>query len=34
VRRGELIGCQEMEIPGITIDGGYADYVVVNAGFL
>jgi D-arabinose 1-dehydrogenase-like Zn-dependent alcohol dehydrogenase len=30
-RRGDLINCQNMEIPGITIDGGYADYVVVNA---
>jgi D-arabinose 1-dehydrogenase-like Zn-dependent alcohol dehydrogenase len=30
-RRGDLIGCQHMEIPGITADGGYADYVVVNA---
>ncbi|MFZ0040864.1 MAG: alcohol dehydrogenase [Solirubrobacteraceae bacterium] len=30
-RRGSLIDCENMEIPGITIDGGYADYVVVNA---
>jgi D-arabinose 1-dehydrogenase-like Zn-dependent alcohol dehydrogenase len=30
-RRGDLIGCANMEIPGITSDGGYADYVVVNA---
>jgi D-arabinose 1-dehydrogenase-like Zn-dependent alcohol dehydrogenase len=30
-RRGDLIGCWNMEIPGVTIDGGYADYVVVNA---
>jgi D-arabinose 1-dehydrogenase-like Zn-dependent alcohol dehydrogenase len=30
-RRGDLIGCRHMEIPGITADGGYADYVVVNA---
>ncbi len=30
-RRGDLIGCENMEIPGITSDGGYADYVVVNA---
>jgi D-arabinose 1-dehydrogenase-like Zn-dependent alcohol dehydrogenase len=30
-RRGDLIGCEHMEIPGITIDGGYADYVLVNA---
>jgi D-arabinose 1-dehydrogenase-like Zn-dependent alcohol dehydrogenase len=31
-RRGSLIDCENMEIPGITIDGGYADYVVVRAG--
>ncbi len=30
-RRGDLIGCENMEIPGITSDGGYADYVLVNA---
>jgi alcohol dehydrogenase/propanol-preferring alcohol dehydrogenase len=30
-RRGLLIDCQNMEIPGITVDGGYADYVVVRA---
>jgi D-arabinose 1-dehydrogenase-like Zn-dependent alcohol dehydrogenase len=30
-RRGSLINCENMEIPGITIDGGYADYVVVRA---
>jgi D-arabinose 1-dehydrogenase-like Zn-dependent alcohol dehydrogenase len=30
-RRGDLIGCEKMEIPGITSDGGYADYVVVDA---
>ena len=30
-RRGDLINCQNMDIPGVTIDGGYADYVVVNA---
>jgi D-arabinose 1-dehydrogenase-like Zn-dependent alcohol dehydrogenase len=30
-RRGHLIDCENMEIPGITIDGGYADYVVVRA---
>jgi D-arabinose 1-dehydrogenase-like Zn-dependent alcohol dehydrogenase len=33
-RRGDLIGCEDMEIPGITSDGGYADYVVVDAGAL
>ncbi len=30
-RRGSLIDCENMEIPGITVDGGYADYVVVRA---
>ncbi|MEA2159211.1 MAG: hypothetical protein QOD66_1591 [Solirubrobacteraceae bacterium] len=30
-RRGLLIDCENMEIPGITVDGGYADYVVVRA---
>jgi D-arabinose 1-dehydrogenase-like Zn-dependent alcohol dehydrogenase len=30
-RRGDLIGCENMEIPGITSDGGYADYVLVDA---
>jgi D-arabinose 1-dehydrogenase-like Zn-dependent alcohol dehydrogenase len=30
-RRGDMINCQNMEIPGITMDGGYADYVVVKA---
>jgi D-arabinose 1-dehydrogenase-like Zn-dependent alcohol dehydrogenase len=30
-RRGLLIDCENMEIPGITIDGGYADYVLVRA---
>ena len=33
-RRGSLIDCENMEIPGITIDGGYADYVVVRASAL
>ncbi len=33
-RRGQLIDCVNMEIPGITIDGGYADYVVVKASAL
>lgn len=31
-RRGDLMNCAHMEIPGITIDGGYADYVLVKAG--
>lgn len=30
-RRGLLIKCQNMGIPGVTMDGGYADYVVVPA---
>jgi D-arabinose 1-dehydrogenase-like Zn-dependent alcohol dehydrogenase len=30
-RRGDLMNCEHMEIPGITIDGGYADYVLVRA---
>jgi D-arabinose 1-dehydrogenase-like Zn-dependent alcohol dehydrogenase len=30
-RRGDAINCENMQIPGITMDGGYADYVVVKA---
>jgi D-arabinose 1-dehydrogenase-like Zn-dependent alcohol dehydrogenase len=33
-RRGWLIDCENMEIPGMTTDGGYADYVVVKASAL
>jgi len=33
-RRGELIDCQNMGIPGVTFDGGYADYLTVKAGAL
>lgn len=33
-RRGNLIGCADMGIPGITFDGGYADYVLVRANAL
>ena len=33
-RRGDLIACENMEIPGVTMDGGYADYVVVSAAAL
>ncbi|MCW3068867.1 MAG: zinc-binding dehydrogenase [Solirubrobacterales bacterium] len=29
-RHGEPMSCENMGIPGITIDGGYADYVVVR----
>jgi D-arabinose 1-dehydrogenase-like Zn-dependent alcohol dehydrogenase len=30
-RHGEPMFCQNMGIPGITLDGGYADYVVVRS---
>jgi alcohol dehydrogenase/propanol-preferring alcohol dehydrogenase len=30
-RRGMLLDCENMEIPGITADGGYADFVLVRA---
>ena len=33
-RRGDLIGCQNTCIPGITFDGGYADYVLVQSSAL
>jgi alcohol dehydrogenase/propanol-preferring alcohol dehydrogenase len=33
-RRGDLIFCENMGIPGITFDGGYADYVLVKASAL
>lgn len=33
-RRGQLIDCVNMGIPGVTMDGGYADYVVVRAAAL
>ncbi len=33
-RRGDLISCRNMGIPGVTFDGGYADYVVVKASAL
>ncbi len=33
-RRGELIDCQNMGIPGVTFDGGYADYLTVKASAL
>jgi D-arabinose 1-dehydrogenase-like Zn-dependent alcohol dehydrogenase len=33
-RRGLLIDGENLEIPGITIDGGYADFVVVRASAL
>jgi D-arabinose 1-dehydrogenase-like Zn-dependent alcohol dehydrogenase len=30
-RRGDLIACQNPSIPGVTYDGGYAEYVVTPA---
>jgi D-arabinose 1-dehydrogenase-like Zn-dependent alcohol dehydrogenase len=33
-RRGSLIDCENMVIPGVSADGGYADYVVVRASAL
>jgi D-arabinose 1-dehydrogenase-like Zn-dependent alcohol dehydrogenase len=33
-RRGSLINCQNSVIPGVTADGGYAEYVVVHASAL
>lgn len=33
-RRGDLITCQNLQIPGVSYDGGYADYVVVPAAAL
>lgn len=33
-RAGHLISCTDMGIPGVTIDGGYADYVLVRASAL
>lgn len=33
-RRGSLMNCRNLPIPGITTDGGYADYVIANANAL
>ena len=33
-RRGDIFFCQNMGIPGVTFDGGYADYVLVRASAL
>lgn len=33
-RRGDLVACQNALIPGVTYDGGYADYIVVPAAAL
>jgi D-arabinose 1-dehydrogenase-like Zn-dependent alcohol dehydrogenase len=30
-RRGDFIWCENSSIPGVTMDGGYADYVVVSS---
>src|SRR5271155_1511960 len=30
-RRGDLVACQNALVPGVTYDGGYADYIVVPA---
>jgi D-arabinose 1-dehydrogenase-like Zn-dependent alcohol dehydrogenase len=30
-RRGDMVACQNALIPGVTYDGGYADYIVVPA---
>jgi len=30
-RRGDLVACQNLSIPGITYDGGYSEYVVAPA---
>jgi D-arabinose 1-dehydrogenase-like Zn-dependent alcohol dehydrogenase len=33
-RRGDFIACPHMGIPGVTFDGGYADYVLVKSSAL
>jgi D-arabinose 1-dehydrogenase-like Zn-dependent alcohol dehydrogenase len=33
-RRGVLVHCRNLDVPGITKDGGYADYVVVKSSAL
>jgi len=33
-RRGEFVGCQKLEVPGIAYDGGYAEYMVAPASAL
>ena len=33
-RHGEPMSCENMGIPGVTFDGGYADYVVVRSNAL
>jgi D-arabinose 1-dehydrogenase-like Zn-dependent alcohol dehydrogenase len=33
-RAGDLIACENSVIPGVTADGGYADYALIDAGAL
>jgi alcohol dehydrogenase/propanol-preferring alcohol dehydrogenase len=33
-RRGDLVDCQNKPVPGVTADGGYAEYLVCRAGAL
>src|SRR5262249_21604098 len=33
-RRGDMVACQNPMIPGLTYDGGYADYIVAPADAL
>lgn len=33
-RRGDFVTCKAAQVPGITYDGGYADYVIAPAGAL
>jgi D-arabinose 1-dehydrogenase-like Zn-dependent alcohol dehydrogenase len=33
-RRGDFITCENLDIPGVNRDGGYADYIVVRASAL
>jgi D-arabinose 1-dehydrogenase-like Zn-dependent alcohol dehydrogenase len=33
-RRGDLMNCPNKPIPGVTADGGYADYLICRAGAL
>ncbi|MDQ6745056.1 MAG: alcohol dehydrogenase [Actinomycetota bacterium] len=33
-RRGDFISCENTEIPGVTVDGGYADYMICAASAL
>jgi alcohol dehydrogenase/propanol-preferring alcohol dehydrogenase len=33
-RRGDLISCEHLRVPGIDFDGGYADHVIVPVGAL